>query len=173
GGPRGVSRRNVHCPDVRDRGPGRAAAPSGHVRRQRVRGGGRSDGLWDESARYVPAQRVLRGQDSQGCEARRPPSWAADQLRVRHQPQDRQGAWPDDPAVAPGTGGSGSRIVERRAFIGMVTGGLLAAPLVAEAQQTKVYRVGFLFHGSPPPPGEISSPLILTNLVLTNTLPEL
>ena len=35
--------------------------------------------------------------------------------------------------------------MERRAFLGAVTGGLLAAPLVAEAQQAgKVYRVGIL-----------------------------
>jgi hypothetical protein len=63
--------------------------------------------------------------------------------------------------------------VDRRTFLAGTGAVLLAAPLVAKAQQTKVYRVGFLFHGSPPPPGEISSPLILTNLFLTNTLREL
>jgi len=63
--------------------------------------------------------------------------------------------------------------MNRRTFIRALTGGLFATPLAAEAQQTKVYRVGFLFQGSPPPPGEISSPLILNNLVLTNTLREL
>ena len=42
--------------------------------------------------------------------------------------------------------------MERRTFLGAVTGGLLAAPLVAEAQQAgKIYRVGFLAQGSPPP----------------------
>jgi len=41
--------------------------------------------------------------------------------------------------------------VERRAFLGAVAGGLLAAPLGAEAQQAgKVYRIGFL-RGGPPP----------------------
>ena len=36
--------------------------------------------------------------------------------------------------------------MERRAFLGAVTSGLLAAPLAAEAQQTtKVYRLGLLF----------------------------
>jgi len=40
--------------------------------------------------------------------------------------------------------------VERRAFIGMVTGGLLAAPLIAEAQQAgKIPRVGILLFGTP------------------------
>jgi hypothetical protein len=36
--------------------------------------------------------------------------------------------------------------MDRRAFIGTVAGGLLAAPLAAEAQEArKVYRVGFLW----------------------------
>src|SRR5262249_11476875 len=41
--------------------------------------------------------------------------------------------------------------VERRTFMGMMAGGLLAAPLAAEAQQMgKVYRIGFLRAGPPP-----------------------
>ena len=41
----------------------------------------------------------------------------------------------------------------RRAFIGTMAGGLLAAPLAAEAQQPgKVYRIGFLRAGQPPKP---------------------
>jgi putative ABC transport system substrate-binding protein len=40
--------------------------------------------------------------------------------------------------------------MDRRAFIGGLAGGLLAAPLAAEAQQAgKVPRVGFLFQGEP------------------------
>jgi putative ABC transport system substrate-binding protein len=40
----------------------------------------------------------------------------------------------------------------RRAFLATVAGGLLAAPLVAEAQQTaKVYRIGFISPTSPGP----------------------
>jgi putative ABC transport system substrate-binding protein len=39
--------------------------------------------------------------------------------------------------------------MDRRTFIGTLTGGLLAAPLAAEAQQSgKVYRIGFLAPGS-------------------------
>jgi len=39
--------------------------------------------------------------------------------------------------------------MERRAFIGTLTGGLLAAPLAAEAQQAaKVWRIGYLGPGS-------------------------
>ena len=41
-------------------------------------------------------------------------------------------------------------MVTRRAFIATLTGGLLAAPLVGEAQQTgKVWRIGYLGNGSP------------------------
>jgi len=40
--------------------------------------------------------------------------------------------------------------VERRAFIATLTGGLLTAPLAAEAQQAaKVFRIGFLGSGGP------------------------
>jgi len=46
--------------------------------------------------------------------------------------------------------------VERRAFIGTLTGGLLAAPLAAVAQQAgKVHRVGLLFFSADP-----SSPVL-------------
>jgi putative ABC transport system substrate-binding protein len=51
-------------------------------------------------------------------------------------------------------------LVDRRAFIGTLAGGFLAAPLAAEAQQATVYRVGMLRQDSPPAPG--SQPLILT-----------
>src|SRR5882724_7642988 len=53
----------------------------------------------------------------------------------------------------PDAGGSGDRVIDRRAFIGTVAGALLAAPLAAAAQ-TRVYRVGFLSQASPLPPGE-------------------
>ncbi len=40
--------------------------------------------------------------------------------------------------------------MDRRTFIGTVAGGLLAAPLVGEAQPTgKIYRVGLVFTTSP------------------------
>jgi len=43
-------------------------------------------------------------------------------------------------------------VTTRRVFLGAVTGGLLAAPLAAEAQQAvKTYRVGFLSPGPAPP----------------------
>jgi len=54
------------------------------------------------------------------------------------------GSGPDDPAVAPAAGGSRDRVVDRRAFIAAAAGSLLAAPLAAEAQAGKVWRIGFL-----------------------------
>jgi putative ABC transport system substrate-binding protein len=40
--------------------------------------------------------------------------------------------------------------MDRRAFIGVITGGLLAAPLAAEAQQAaKVHQIGYLLTGFP------------------------
>ncbi len=39
--------------------------------------------------------------------------------------------------------------MNRRAFLGSLTGGLLAAPLAAEAQQPRVYRVGVIVQGGP------------------------
>ena len=43
-----------------------------------------------------------------------PPGRAADEVRAGDQPQDREGAGRDDPAVAAGAGGSGHRMVDRR-----------------------------------------------------------
>jgi len=48
--------------------------------------------------------------------------------------------------------------MERRTFIGVIAGGLLSAPLAAEAQQAaKVPRIGFLFYGSPGPSPELDA----------------
>ena len=37
--------------------------------------------------------------------------------------------------------------MDRRMFLGTLAGGLLAAPLAAEAQQPRVYRVGVIVQG--------------------------
>jgi len=39
--------------------------------------------------------------------------------------------------------------MDRRAFIGTLTGGLLASPLAADAQQPRVYRIGVVLQGGP------------------------
>jgi putative ABC transport system substrate-binding protein len=39
--------------------------------------------------------------------------------------------------------------MERRTFIAMLTGGLLAAPRVSEAQRATIFRIGVLSPGSP------------------------
>jgi ABC transporter substrate binding protein len=53
-------------------------------------------------------------QDPQGRKTCRSAHRAAYQVRARHQPQDRQGPRPDDPAVAPAAGGSGDRVSRPR-----------------------------------------------------------
>jgi putative ABC transport system substrate-binding protein len=45
-------------------------------------------------------------------------------------------------------------VIDRRAFISGVTGGLLAAPLAAEAQQAGMPVIGFLNSSSPDPDGD-------------------
>ena len=50
-------------------------------------------------------------------------------------------------------------MIDRRSFLSGTGAVILAAPLAAETQQTKVFRIGFLNQGSPPPPG--SKPGIL------------
>src|SRR5712691_4251737 len=90
-------------------------------------------------------------QDPQGRQAGRPPRRGAHEVRADHQPQDGQGPRLDDPAVTPSARGSGDRVIGRRTFISGITGGLLAAPLAAEAQQTgKVYRIGVVAAGVNP-----------------------
>src|SRR6266851_8809419 len=54
---------------------------------------------------------------------------------------------------------NGDHMMERRTFMGLVSGGLLAAPLAAEAQQAgKVWRIGVL---SPVPSTRAGSPALL------------
>jgi hypothetical protein len=73
---------------------------------------------------------------------------AAHQVRAGHQPQDRQGPRPHDPALAAGAGGSGHRMMDRRGFLLTSLVGVLAAPVAAEAQQAaKVSRIGYLAGG--------------------------
>ncbi len=54
---------------------------------------------------------ALRRQDPQGRQAWRSAHRAADEVRVRDQPQDREGPRPHDPAGGAGAGGRGYRVV--------------------------------------------------------------
>src|SRR5262245_38470799 len=59
-----------------------------------ARVGGLLDELRARPFRNVQTHRHLRGQDSEGCEARRPSHRTAHEVRAGDQPQDRQGPWP-------------------------------------------------------------------------------
>src|SRR5437867_7770602 len=71
----------------------RAEEPAAHhVRAERVRRGWRPYGVRGGLLGSVPASRDLRGQDPEGRQARRSPYRAADKVRLRDQPQDRENA---------------------------------------------------------------------------------
>jgi ABC-type uncharacterized transport system, periplasmic component len=53
-------------------------------------------------------------------------------------------------------------VIDRRSFIGTLTGGLLAAPLAAEAQQGKVYRLAIVYPVGPVE--KITEPVLLPEL---------
>src|SRR5260370_42639239 len=58
--------------------------------------------------------------------------------------------------------------MNRRTFLGTLTGGLLAAPLVAEAQEsTKVARVGILGAGPTPSPEDLAKSVATNPLWLS------
>src|SRR2546422_10681286 len=60
------------------------------------------------------------------------------------QSQDRQSPRPHDPAITAAAGGSGHRVMRRRAFLSGIAS-FIATPLAAEAQQAgKMYRIGVL-----------------------------
>src|SRR4029450_6868951 len=67
-----------------------------------------------ETCRQNPARR-----QAQGC-----PRRAAYEVRALDQPEDREGAWPDDPAVVAAARGRGDPVMDRRACLGPRPGGL-------------------------------------------------
>jgi hypothetical protein len=76
----------------------------------RVRQHGGTDGVLARLSGHVPAGRVPCRQDSQGCEARRSPYRATDQVRARDQSEDRADPRSHPPAVAAAAGGPGDRV---------------------------------------------------------------
>src|SRR5262249_52015758 len=90
--------------------------------------------------------------------ARRSAGRAADPIRVRDQPEDREGTRNYGPADAAGAGGCGDSVAERmdrRTFIGAVAAAMMAAPLAASAQNTTtVRRIGQLWSGLPEAPDD-------------------
>jgi putative tryptophan/tyrosine transport system substrate-binding protein len=110
----------VNRPQLRRRqgAPGRAGAPRAtaeHVRGVALRRSRWPDGLRAKLPGDLPARCRVRGEDSKGRQPRGSARRAAEQIRAGHQPQDRQGPRPHDPAVAAGAGGSGHRVVRRPA----------------------------------------------------------
>src|SRR5262249_38448029 len=118
---------------------------SRHVSVPRICPGGRTHGLRAGSGRYVSPSGHLCGQDPKGRKTWGPARRATDQIRIGNQPKDRKGHWSDHPAVSAGASRRGHPMMDRRAFITVVGGSLLAAPLAAESQQpAKIPRLGYL-----------------------------
>src|SRR4029434_5314257 len=70
--------------------------------------------LRDQHRGLAPPKRVLCRQDPEGREAGGPSRRAAHEVRAGHQPQNRQGARPDDPSVSAGARGPHHRVARAR-----------------------------------------------------------
>jgi hypothetical protein len=101
-----------------------------------IRGRRRPHWVWAGRVRDVPPRCGPRREGPEGGQPGGPSRRTAYETGVVDQPQDRQSSRSDDPPVPPAAGGSGHRVMERRTFLGVIVGSLLAAPLAAEAQQT-------------------------------------
>jgi putative ABC transport system substrate-binding protein len=95
-----------------------ARLPTMVPRRDNVEAGG-PDIVRAELARHVSAPCGVCGQDFEGRQAGRSPSRAADQVRARHQPQDRQGAGSHHPVHIAWPRRRGDRVMSAVTFSGV------------------------------------------------------
>src|SRR5262245_59321620 len=121
------------------------ARPDSHeLFRARDGRSGPADELWDRSFGHVASGWRLYRSNPQGREARRPAGLAVDQIRIRHQRANGQGARHRGAAAAARQRRRGDR-VKRREFIMLLGGAAAAWPLAAHAQE-RLRRIGVLMN---------------------------